>query len=163
MRESSRYPARSQLLPLLAEQRLPQLCGRLLLHALQRVAVDVESHGNGCVTQALGDDLGVKAQLESKRRVSVAQIVQSDARQSRAGHTFRKELGNSIGVKGRSVVEAEHQIITSLLGATALVVHSSLEMVGQHLNRCFVECYPRRPRDVLGREILRSLPATTSD
>jgi hypothetical protein len=58
---------------------------RLTVQGGRDVAVGVEGHGNGAVTQQILDNLRVDASLEQDRRSRVAQIVDSDPGQPRLG------------------------------------------------------------------------------
>lgn len=62
------------------------------------------------MSEALGDDLGMHAGLKRDRRVSVAQIVQSDERQSGSSNEFREPLRDSSGIQGRTVLVTEYQL-----------------------------------------------------
>lgn len=70
--------ASSENLWLRREDDRRDLIGPILLHVLQRTAVDVERQRNRRVTEALRDDLGVDACFECERRMRVAEVVKTD-------------------------------------------------------------------------------------
>jgi len=73
-------------MPLISVYRGPDrgvnLGRRVLLHAGQDVAVEIERDPNARMPEALLRDLWVNAAGEQMRRVRVSQIVQSDGRQT---------------------------------------------------------------------------------
>ena len=83
--------------------------------------VNVERDRDGRVAEALGDDLRVDARLERERRVGVAQVMQSDLRNSAPFTWTVERLRERIRAERRSVRLAKHggqgwPVVGSVLG-----------------------------------------------
>jgi hypothetical protein len=71
------------------------------------MGVGVKRDGDGGVSEALGDYLGMDAGLQRQRGVRVAQVVQADAWQQRSLHRLAEVARHRLRVEGGAVLGGE--------------------------------------------------------
>ncbi len=92
-----------------AEELTANPFGRLGVHLLAHVRVDVQRDRHAGVTQQLLDLLGMGAAAEGKRRSRVAEVVQADRPDASSAHGSLEVTGQVAGVDQRPEGGGEHE------------------------------------------------------
>ncbi len=93
-------------------------------HAGEHVLVGGHGEPGVCVAEALGHDLDRNSVRDEQRCVGVAQIVQSDSRQSGAGNDAGEQLADRLCVQWLASVVGEDGIVAARAVAVAMLARA---------------------------------------